>query len=287
MRFSNEVNVLSRFLPLLAFLILSLCRNDCVRADPFESPAAPREGESDLADDVNGGKPIELTPQMIEKFANDLGLDPNGPRMRQILEAHYNPESELNLSVNVDLDQQPQTPQQVIRHIRGKEGIAFPAKEAVLLPFTLTKEKVTETLDGYFNMLEKQGEKNLKVPALPSCKEDVTTRTATNYDRPEETSQVLLDLLFIRKEDVPLDPKEIFGQHVLTRPYSTDKANVDALSALGVGITCLPTRMRVTRSFVMRDEGKNALKNYDKDPHGPGEFHEYMKAKLGIAKDEG
>jgi hypothetical protein len=34
----------------------------------------------------------------------------------------------------------------------------------------------------------------------------------------------------------------------------------------------------------MRDEGRNALRNYDGDPHGEGEFHAYMKAKLGLGQ---
>ncbi|MBN8549122.1 MAG: hypothetical protein J0M12_07405 [Deltaproteobacteria bacterium] len=274
-----------RFLPLCLVGALVLGAPRSVSADPFESPADQKESETDLADDVNGGKPIELTPEMIEQFAAQLGIDPKGPRMQKILAAHYNPEGEVALAENVNLDEQPETPQQVIRHIRGKEGIAFPSKDSILLPFTLTEEKVTKSLDNYFATLEKNAERNLKVPTLPNCKTDVTTQTATSYDREDNREQVLLDLLFMRKEDIPLDPKEVFGHRVVMRPYYTDKPNVDSLSAIGVGITCLPTRMRVTRSFVMRDEGKNALKNYDKDPHGAGEYHELMRLKLGIAKE--
>lgn len=274
-------------IPYFALLIVSFFRAEVARTEPFDSAETSEKEESSLADDVNGGQPIELTPAMIQEFANQLGLDPNGPRMRQIIHAHYNPEADLNLAVNTDLDQDPVTPQKVIKHIRGKEGIPFPAKDDVLLPFTVTKERINEALDGYFGLLDKQADKNLKAATLPDCKQSTTTQTPTNYSLEEKPDQVLVDLLFVRKEGVPLDPKEIFGQHVVVRPFSSDKPNVDSLSAVGAGVTCLPTRMRVTRTFVMRDEGKNALKNYDKDPHGGGEFHAYMKAKLGMADDEG
>jgi len=51
----------------------------------------------------------------------------------------------------------------------------------------------------------------------------------------------------------------------------SDKPNSGALATIGVGVTCLPTRMRATKAFVYRDEGANALKNYDKSPHGKGD----------------
>ena len=64
----------SQTLLVLSFLIHSLYCADLARAEPLESRRAPTENESDLADDVNGGKPIELTRDMIEQFADQLGL---------------------------------------------------------------------------------------------------------------------------------------------------------------------------------------------------------------------
>lgn len=274
---------LSRTLPIFLLVFCALSVPPIARAadpDPRSFIAQPDAPDADK--EINEGRPIQLTEEMIQKFADDLGIKPNSARMQQILNSYYNPDSDLNLSMNSDLDEQPETPQKVIRHIRGKDGVPFPSKDDVVLPFKITEENVKAGLDKYFQKTEETAANQMKVPGLPACSEDKTTRQETNYPLPDNRDQVLMDILFIRKQDVPLDPKEIFGKHVMVRPYTTDSPNVDSLSALGVGVSCLPTRLRVTRSQIMRDEGKNALRNYENDPNGEGEMHALMKAKLGI-----
>lgn len=250
----------------------------------FDSVSKLQDDGANLGDEINDGKPIRLTDEMLQRFAAELGLEPGSNRMKQILHSYYNPESNLNLAVNNDPENDSEAPVKVIRHIRGKDGIPLPSKDDVVLPFKIEKDKVKQGLDEYFGMLEKTAERNMKVPSLPACKENTTTREPTNYELPEKRDQVLVDLLFMPKENVPVDKKEIFGKRTVVRPYDRSKPNLMSLSAIGIGITCLPTRLRVTRAFVMRDEGRNALKNYDGDPHGEGEFHAYMKAKLGMGE---
>ena len=89
---------------------------------------------------------------------------------------------------------------------------------------------------------------------------------------------VLFDMLFLRKDQIPLDPDEVFGVSTIVQPYSTDQPNGPSFATVGVGVTCLPTRMRATKAFVYRDEGANALKNYDENPHGKGKVHPKMEA---------
>jgi hypothetical protein len=131
-------------------------------------------------------------------------------------------------------------------------------------------------------MSAEEAKKNTVVPQLPQCKQDTTIRTETGYNLDDNRKQVLMDMLFMKKEDVPLDYKEVFGERVIIRKYHRDKPNLVSLSALGIGVDCLPYRLRATRQYLFKDLGKNALKNYDKDPHGEGEFSAFMKAKLGL-----
>lgn len=265
--------------PMLFAALLLAVQVHAQAAEKVAASFIQPDEEADVTEPLNEGRTVSLTPEMIEKFASELGIEPHSPRMRQILDSYYNPESDLNLAINSDVELDQDTPQKVIRHIRGTDGIPLPTKDEVLLPFKLTPEAVKESLDKYFYMTETTAKQNMTVPELPNCKENITERTATNYSLAEDTHQVLLDILFMKKEDIPVDYKEIFGKRVVVRPYNKEKSSV---SVLGIGVKCLPTRFRVTRSFVMHDLGKNALKNYDIDPHGEGEFHEYMKAKLKI-----
>jgi hypothetical protein len=271
------------FIPIFIGLLNSaspLFAQESLFGKPALGPGAGKP-DADLQSELNGGKPIKLTQKMIDEIAAQLGIDGSPKRKKSLAAMLDGSQGQAQFAANVDLDESPETPRKILRHIRGTEGIPFPTSADVELPFTVPEEEVKKQLDGYFRALEGVAKQQSTVPQLPACAQNKSDRAPTNYTLPDQRNQVLLDMLFIRKEDLPLDPKEIFGNSVMVRPYSTEEPNVDSLSALGVGIQCLPTRLRVTRAFTIRDEGRNALKNYDKDPNGPGEFHITLKEKFG------
>ena len=93
---------------------------------------------------------------------------------------------------------------------------------------------------------------------------------------------MLVDILYIRKANLPLDPELVFGEGVQVMTFDENKKSPQSFAIQGAKIPCLPYRMRVSSSFIMRDYGKNALMNYSKDPNGKGELHEVASKKSSI-----
>lgn len=245
--------------------------------------------EDDLGQEINENKPITLTPDLLANMAAQLGLEPNSSHMRRIVDAYYrsreaenNPDAAALENVDDDEVEDSLSPRVVIRHFRGKDGIPFPAKDEVPFPFKVTQEGMKQAFVDYFKVVNSAIQANITPAKLPKCKVNETTRVETGYQESEKVDQLISDILFLDKADMPMDPEDVFGKRTMTRPYNTKEANFEVLGAVGIGVDCLPFRWRVTRKYLFTDKGLNAYKNYDKDQFGEGEFSEFMKAKLGI-----
>jgi hypothetical protein len=95
-----------------------------------------------------------------------------------------------------------------------------------------------------------------------------------------EKSNVRLDRLFVPEEYVPLDTQEAFGLKVDVVSYGPNSgASVEQQLAI-YQVPCLPYRVRITDAAEYFDSGANAMKNYDSDYDGKGEFDPVVFQKL-------
>ncbi len=260
-------------------------------AQPSPSPLRAfsdgSDGAKDISDEINDGRPITLTPEIINQISAQLGMAPDSPGMRRLIDSYYRSrEQNENPIENIDDDEDPDsaTPAVVIRHFRGTNGIPLPAKEDIPFPFKVTQEAVKEAFIEYFKVVTEAQIKNITPATLPACRVNESTQEETGYTGEEMPDQLIADILFMDKTDMPMDPSEAFGKRTMVRPYNSKEANFEVLGAIGIGVDCLPFRWRVTRKFLFKDKGRNALKNYDANQFGEGEFSEVMKAKLGLTQ---
>ena len=240
-----------------------------------------------------------LSPDKINQLAADLKLDPNGPQMRRLLREQSTKVLEPRLA-----DTMEDKPVVLIKRYRGTNGVALPKREDVKPIFEISPEQEEAMRQAYRDEDAERLRQAKVVPDLPECRESVTTKTATGYketkaDKRKRKDEIKIakkegslvtdvtpahfDMLFIRKEKLPREPDEAFGKFTVIMAGSPDGEEGVLMAAVGVGVKCLPTRFRATNRFLYRDEGRAALLNYDKDPDGAGEAHEYV-ASFGRAE---
>jgi len=221
----------------------------------------------------------EFTPtrEMLNLIAEKLRIDPNGRHMRRLVEDQYrrgrgeeapeDPEDEARLALPV------------LAHLRGKQGVKLPTPEEQVPVIEVTEEQKAEMIAAFTQGQREVVDQMRTVPDLPNCRVSRTVKTPTGFKGDRKDKRALFDMLFMRKSELPLNPDEVFGMNTFVQPFSTDKPNAPSLSTVGMGVPCLPYRMRVTRSFSFRDEGLNALRNYDEDPQGEGILHESLNGR--------
>lgn len=113
---------------------------------------------------------------------------------------------------------------------------------------------------------------------LPNCSESKSQRIEVKSGGSKVPRKSLIsDILYLRKHDVPIDTVEVFGPTVEVRPYEQDEKSITYHTAIGLGISCLPFRIRITDSYVDRLQGDDALKNYSRNLTGNGYTHKEAK----------
>ena len=95
-----------------------------------------------------------------------------------------------------------------------------------------------------------------------------------------DPKRVFYDVLYLPEDLIPTDPTEVFGIQTDLRPYGGNSGEgVHVLMEVD-DVPCVPYRVRITQTTKYIDTGRNALKNYDKNPAGEGEFHPFIVQKL-------
>ena len=216
-----------------------------------------------------------LTPEILSKIAERLRLEPDSRHMRAIIESQYRGDVGIQ-EREQEMSEESATVRPIVLHLRSTKGIPIPKPEEIPPVLHISKEQEQEIIDLHMQGVERIKEMHEKVPELPRCAESKTTREATGLKDAKGDKTVLFDMLFVEQKDLPLDTVGVFGKDTIIQPYSSEKPNAISFATVGVGVTCLPTRMRATKAYVYRDEGANALKNYDKNPHGKGEVDPKM-----------
>lgn len=229
------------------------------------------------------------TLNKILNFAAEyFKTDRSSPMIQELGNILNGKQSDVEMPVPPRYSEEKDT-RPIVAHYRAKSGIPFPDKKQLEVPMPqrhdeYVKARIKTMMSHYMTKLKEQITTQPDLPALPACKEDSTKRYSTGYKGKDDGKFRFLDMLFIA-DRMPEDTSEIFGRQTLVVQYIKEKGPVAARFARDYGVTCLPFRVRATKKFVMRDRGVNALKNYDKDPHGKGVLHDFMKKKLGLTKE--
>lgn len=164
----------------------------------------------------------------------------------------------------------------VVKHLKSDQGIAFDKVEIVLptIPAApvLSEEEIYER-----ELLRIEAVDTL--PNIPDCKKNRTIKIPFDDPVPESEDGIIVDTLFAPSELIPNDLKEAFGEEIKVRPF-TGKPDNESLSYKAVNIPCFPFRVRITKNYIIREEGENAVKDYSEGPYTKGKMSKIMRLKL-------
>jgi len=208
-----------------------------------------------------------LTRAHIEEISKKLALDPNGPRMRQILSDYATGNDSF-----ADSRSRNRKYGQVIKHIRGRDGVPFPDRKDIFpkVEVEIDEEYAMEVIGKYLQNQLEATKKQLKLAPLPNCTESTTSKKERRFFTEDNEAKVTFDMLYLAPEQIPQSYREFFGQGVMVRSYDPRRPDPFAYAARNSNVDCLPYRIRTTGRYVFRHKGDEALKNFDEDPNGKG-----------------
>lgn len=158
----------------------------------------------------------------------------------------------------------------IIERIERDEGVPIPQLVQPIKNTPEIRAKVEKAVNDNIKIFTNR---SFAQRELPNCSENKTTKLPGMGFGKLDSGTLIADILYLRKHTIPEDPTEVFGPRVQIRPYEPDPKSVHFNTALGMGVSCLPYRIRITDSFTEKLEGKNALRNYSKDQTGKGFLH--------------
>jgi len=163
----------------------------------------------------------------------------------------------------------------ILERIEKDEGVIIPE---LVSPIDVNNKdiraKINKAVSDNMKILT---DRSFYQKELPNCSENKTTKLPGMGFGKLDKGTLIADILYLRKHSIPEDTTEVFGPQVQIRAYEPDPKSVHFNTALGMGVRCLPYRIRITDSFTERTEGKNALRNYSKDQMGKGFLHKEAK----------
>ena len=83
---------------------------------------------------------------------------------------------------------------------------------------------------------------------------------------------------------MPVDPMEVFGSKVEVYTYGPKSGDGVNIRMTVDAVPCVPYRIRVTNHARYYHKGNLALKNYDKQPGGGGQYHPWVQQKVFFGK---
>ncbi len=155
----------------------------------------------------------------------------------------------------------------VIEHLKYDEGTEIEKGNF----FLSKKQELEEPLKKFSESLGESIKKSINADrSIPTCSRNETEVNKTENLLKDGKKMLLSDVLYLRKYQIPKDPLEVFGSTVVVRGYEPDPKSADYHTLYGMGIKCLPARVRISTEKTEIHYGKNALKNYRKNLLGKG-----------------
>lgn len=162
-------------------------------------------------------------------------------------------------------------------HLRGKEGVPFPTQgEIVWDPDPPSWRAAVE---------EGRRRETISIPPKPyqrpsKCERNETKREILYPDSNEKEGDIIYDLLFLPENLETEESAEVFGKKTRLRAYGPG-ADPSVYTRMEThDVPCVPYRFRMTNIASYTDSGLNALRNYDKDPSGPGILHRWVQQEM-------
>lgn len=161
---------------------------------------------------------------------------------------------------------------EVKAHFRSSHGRLLPDKGE---PITVTAKEKKE-LQQILDVQREEYLASLKVveavPSLPTCKRD-TDKTELLISKQPPLPNSVSDILFI-EPPLPKDPSYAFGVQTMVVPCERERGRFCTQLAEVLGVTCLPSRIRLAERKRYRYHGKPALLNYDEGEKGEDRLSE-------------
>jgi|GEM_PF-5602518 len=165
----------------------------------------------------------------------------------------------------------------IIKHYRGDSGLPITPG---YMKTSLSQEKAQAVKEAaqHFQESLRNAALELKNKApLPPCSESLTFKKILIKNPEPQAAAIKMDLLFLRGPKVK-DPDETFGRHVGIIPCTFERGDACSLAAERIGLTCLPTRLRISGAEIAQLEGVPALMNYEENKNGT--LHPLIQAQL-------
>jgi len=181
------------------------------------------------------------------------------------------------------LQQAPATPSQerkieVTRtHVRASDGVPFPEPEEVILPPPPPLPPLPTS-----EMVAYPPQPEYKRP--PRCEGDQNIREALGFEYGPSEEVLVSDVIYLPEDLMPVDTIEVLGSKASTHTYGPNSGDGVNIRMYYDAVPCVPYRIRYTNKAKYVDRGNFALKNYDKQPSGRGQYHTWMQQKLFLGK---
>lgn len=232
--------------------------------------------EDDLLELASTRSP-KMTPQMLDEIGQVLRIPPQS-KFRKVLEENIRKGEHQTDAGGEDAPaagDQKSLP--IIKHVRSNKGVPFPNYDEIKMTNHVSEKQIQAALEKYVESIFNYTEV-ITAPPVPPCTENRTVPQQTGYTGtdPKIQNKVLYDMLFIKEGKLPLNPDTIFGERVRVIPYTAKRPDGVSWAASRMKVTCLPTRFRGTSQVLYRDEGLNALRNYDENFHSAGKLHDVV-----------
>lgn len=163
----------------------------------------------------------------------------------------------------------------IVGYYRGTEGVPLPDSKTLAeksIPSSVTSPKITSNVT-------KQYSTQLQVPReFPRCSDNGSKRVETGLT--PQASEPAYDVLYLPPDLVPPEAGEVYGTKTRVRIVENPASPLVAFHLTEDSIPCIPFRVRIFDSAKIYDKGRNALKNFDRNPRGQGEFHAWVKEKI-------
>ncbi len=242
-------------------------------------------GQSALAQANQSFMPEANSPRTGQNLASGNPFFPDGS------DENYNKTILENIarSVEAKYSSMPRSVESkpVIAYIRGNAGIPLPTESDLMSRYKITPHMKEEIVDRLYEASQKIYAKMTHpvpagTPSMETCI-DSSVETIPINGMPR-SDKVILDTLYLRREQVPTKPQEVFGSNVVIRSFLRDANDPLSLAiyAKKDQIGCLPFRMRVVAGTMYLSHGGPALKNYDSAPHGLGILHGSMERLVAL-----
>lgn len=189
--------------------------------------------------------------------------------------APLTPDKENSETETVTIPEEESNPP-LVRHYKAHEGSSITPKEDLAEIAAKRLGYVRPDLSGFSEKIKKsalkvgatwQDEIKRNYDSLLPCFENKTSRADLDSGLAVDPNVTISDYLFLSPDELPAKYEGQFGQRVRILVYKFDDPTSPVHDvAKGMGVPCIPFRLRITAKYTYQHYGKEALRNFDEKP---------------------